>query len=188
MAPAPPPLRPRTTHLVASLLVAAGAAAGLALSAPPHFPQPTPEAAALHGWPALSLIAGRNLRVGLQLLVGAVTLGAYGVAQLCGLGFALGALLRACAGAGLSPTRVALLLAPHTLIEFAGFVALGALEFEAAVAVCRTLRDDRARVGCAQLRACGRRALIGFALILVAAVIEVWVTGAIAKSLFSAKG
>lgn len=173
----------RTTCLLAFLLVASGMAAGLTLPIPRPSWQPRPASSISYDLHDLWVIASRNLRIGLQLALGSVSLGAYSLIQLLSLGFSLGVVIRSALNAGVTPIKITLLLAPHSLLEFAGFIALGAIGFEAAALVYRKLRYDQAPVDQSYFRRLAQQALIGFALIAVAALIEVYVTGPIAKHL-----
>lgn len=175
------PFRQHLTCLVAFLLIAAGVVAGLTLPIPRPSWHPRDSATITHGWSDLWIIAGRNLRIGLQLLLGAFSLGAYSLFQLFIIGLTLGLVISGARSAGVSWAQLALLLGPHTPVEFAGFAALGALEFEAAALVYRKLRYDRTEFDHLSLRQLIRRAFIGFALIVAAAVVEVFVTGPLAK-------
>lgn len=131
----------------------------------------------------LWLIAGRNLRIGAQLLLGALTFGLYGAVQLFSIGVNFGASLDTGISAGLSPLKVALLLLPHSIFEFAGFVALCAVEFEAARLMYRKLRYDLTPESAPLVRQFVRQSLIGFGLIVVGAVIETTLTVTISKRL-----
>lgn len=175
------PVRQHLTCLLALFLVLAGVFAGLSLPIPRIPWQPRSSASITHGWNDLWVIAVRNLRVGLQLLLGAASLGVYSLAQLVTIGLTLGLLLGGAHDAGVSWTQVALLLGPHTPIEFAGFIVIGALEFEAAIIVYRKLRYDLMDVDRPALRRYACQAMIGFTLIAVAAIVEVYITGPLAK-------
>lgn len=166
---------------MAFLLVFAGVIAGLTLSIPRSPWQPRSSDSITHGWNDLWIIASRNLRLGLQLLLGMFSLGAYSLIQLFVIGLTLGLVVAGARAGGVSWSLLATLLGPHTPIEFIGFAMIGALEFEAAAIVYRKLRYDRADVDSFYLRRLARRAVIGFLLIALAAVVEVYVTGPLAK-------
>lgn len=166
---------------MALLLIVAGTIAGLTLSIPRLPWQPRSSDSITHGWNDLLVIASRNLRLGLQLLLGGVSLGCYSLIQLFVIGLTLGLVVAGARDGGVSWSMLAALLGPHTPIEFVGFAMIGALEFEAAAIVYCKLRYDRTDVDSSYLRRLARRAVIGFLLLAVAAVVEVYVTGTLAK-------
>ncbi|MBP6824401.1 MAG: stage II sporulation protein M, partial [Acidobacteria bacterium] len=124
-----------------------------------------------------------DLRIGAQRLLGVLTFGLYGVVQLFSIGLNLGASLDTGLNAGLPPLKVALLLLPHSSFELAGFVVLGALEFEAARLMYRKLRYDQVPESAPLVRQFIIQSLIGFGLIAIGAIIETTVTVAISKQL-----
>jgi len=171
--------------LLALLLIAAGLAAGSAMPVPPR-----PGAAAAHAAPpppreapaleTLAIIAGSNFRVGALLLGGVASLGAMGTLQLLWIGFGLGRLMGAAVGTGVPAGKVALLVAPHAVLELAAFAVLAALQFEAAVLVYRKLRHDDLGLAPGYAAAAARQAALGLAMIAAAALVEVFVTGSLA--------
>jgi uncharacterized membrane protein SpoIIM required for sporulation len=167
--------------LLALLVVATGAVAG---SFTPILQPQFHLTNALNGSDSLNdltIIASRNLRIGLQLLLGFVSLGIYSLIQLFGIGFAFGSIVCSAARAGIQIHKIALLLGSHTFIEFAGFILIGAIEFEAAIIAYRKLRHDRMPDERGYWIGLAKQAALGFALILLAAIIEVYVTGTIAR-------
>ncbi len=173
--------RQTTTCLLAFLVVVAGTVAGFSTSIPQppnHSPRLPP---AGHSLSELWIIASRNLQIGLQLLLGSVSLGIYSLFQCFGIGFAFGLVVGVGFKSGVPLAKMALLLGPHTFVEFAGFVLLGAIEFEAAVIAYRKLRYDQLPEEKMWLTGWAKQILLGFALIVIAAVIEVYVTGFFAQ-------
>jgi uncharacterized membrane protein SpoIIM required for sporulation len=179
----------RATFLLALLLIAAGLAIGAALPAAPgprvQSPPPTvPSAGAEAGSPtspgrtsALVTIAANNLRIGAQLVGGTLTLGIYSLLELVWVGISLGHLLRVALVAGMPPRELLLLTVPHSVIELPALALLGAVEFEAAAMAYRKLRYDTLGIAPGYWAGLGRRVALGFALVAVAALVEVFVTG-----------
>lgn len=165
------------------LLIVLGVAVGWVLPLPLPSWQLRAHAADSGGLSDLWLIAGRNLQIGLRLLIGIVSLGIYSVLQLFSTGIALALTLKAGLGAGIAPGRILLLLAPHTVPEFAGFMLLGALEFEAARLAYHKIRYDQLPFNQVRLRALTKQALLGLVLIVLAAGVEVYFTLPLLKRL-----
>lgn len=175
------PVRQHLTCLLALVLIIAGMVAGLVLPIPRSSWQPRSSDSITYGWNDLWIIASRNLRLGLQLLLGVASLGGYSLIQLFIIGLTLGLVVAGARDAGVSWALLASLLGPHTPFELAGFAMIGAVEFDAAVIVYRKLRYDRTNVDRLYLHQLVRSVFIGFLLILVAALVEVYVTGPLAK-------
>ncbi|MFN0111644.1 MAG: stage II sporulation protein M [Blastocatellia bacterium] len=129
------------------------------------------------------VIAGRNLRIGVQLLLGVLTFGLYSAAQLFSIGINLGLTLETGTQAGVPVLKIVLLLLPHSIFEFAGFVVLGALEFEAARLMYRKLRYDRLDEPSFVIRQFACQSLIGFGFIFIGAIVETTLTVTITKHL-----
>jgi uncharacterized membrane protein SpoIIM required for sporulation len=176
-------MRQRWLCFLAFLLVVAGTVAGLTWSIPQPAWQPATATLALNARQDLWVIASHNLGLGLRLLLGCISLGLYGVLQLFTTGLALGLVIKAAGGAGVSLWKVTALLAPHGLPEFAGLILLGAIEFEAAYIAYRKLRYDEWPLDRQSARCLLWQALWGLALIAVAALIEVFVMGPLTKRL-----
>lgn len=166
------------------LLIVSGVAVGWVLPLPLPTWQPRVDSAGSGGLSDLWLIAGRNLRIGLQLLIGIVSLGIYSFIQLFSTGIALALTLKAGLGAGVALGQLLLALAPHTVPEFAGFILLGALEFEALRLAYHKLRYDQLPFDRARLVRLTKQALLGLALIALAAGVEVYLTLPLLKRLF----
>lgn len=175
------PVRQHLTCLLALGLIIAGAIAGLILPIPRSPWQPRSSDSITHGWNDLWIIASRNIRLGFQLLLGVASLGGYSLIQLFAVGLTLGLVVSGARHAGVPWSLLVSLLGPHTPFEFAGFAMLGALEFEAAIIVYHKLRYDRTNVDRIYLRHLMRRIIIGFLLITLAALVEVYITGPLAK-------
>jgi uncharacterized membrane protein SpoIIM required for sporulation len=176
------------SYVVGLLLIVAGIAAGLVMPVPQQPWSPAAEGAISYGLSELWLIASRNLWIGLQLVIGAVSLGIYSLIQLFGLGFSLGWTISAATHNAVPPSHIVLLLAPHGIIEFAGFLVLAAIEFEAAKLAYRKLRYGQMTLDKPFLLSLAKQALLGVALIGVAAIVEVYLTGPIAASLYPTTG
>ncbi|HEX7049370.1 MAG TPA: stage II sporulation protein M [Longimicrobiales bacterium] len=169
------------------MLLSAGIAAGLAFpvgragaGAPG---QPAARPVDPDAFRLLIRIAVTNGAVGLQLLVGVVSLGVAALVQLFLTGFSVAHLAMRALAVGVAPNQLLALTVPHTIFEFPGFVLLSSLQFEAAGVVYHKLRWDSLGFAAGYRRAVVRRIALGFGLIGVAAVVEVFVTGTLATRL-----
>lgn len=131
----------------------------------------------------LGTIALRNLGIGARLVAGVVSLGIYSLIELLAIGLSLGHLVRTAAVSGHPLHELALITLPHSVLELTAFALLGALEFEAGVLAYRKLRYDRLELAPSYAAAVGKRAMAGFGLIALAAVVETYLTGALAAGL-----
>jgi uncharacterized membrane protein SpoIIM required for sporulation len=169
-----------------ALLVICGGAAGALLSSDP-VPAPgavlaRPGAAVDRGMPLLGrgdlpLILRTNLAFGARLVLGTLTMGLYALYGLLRVGFDLGALAHR-ASHGMPAASVFWLIAPHGVLELLALALLGSLEFQVALAARAVLAarpPERAEV-VALGRRLSRQAMLAFAALAVAALIEVFVT------------
>ncbi|MBL8171194.1 MAG: stage II sporulation protein M [Acidobacteria bacterium] len=174
-------LQQHKTVLFGLLLILLGLAVGLATPVQQLHWQPRITSSGDYGLHDLWQIAGRNLLIGLQLLIGVVSLGLFGVMQFFSIGFSVGMTFKAGLGAGISFGKISLLLMPHTFLEFAGFLLLGALEFEAARLAYYKLRYDQLPLDQPRLVGLLKQALFGIILIVIAALVEVYITFTLAR-------
>jgi uncharacterized membrane protein SpoIIM required for sporulation len=175
------PHRQLFTCLLALLVIVSGAVAGFYFSIPQPQLVVRKVSFADYGLNTLWVIASRNLLIGLQLLLGSVSFGIYSLFQIFGIGFAFGSTTGSTLKAGMPVAKIAAMLGPHTFIEFAGFILLAAIEFEAAAVAYRKLLYDEMPDDRAYVIRLAKQISLGFALIILAAIIEVYVTGSLVK-------
>ena len=185
--------KPWTRGLVAATLIwSTGAVAGVAVAAQPvsvlvaakgpgERLERVAEARRQDMPPARLCIGifGRNLTVYLWLLCGLISCGLTTVALLAFNGVALGQIAGVALGAGMPMERFALLTLPHLIPEIGAFLLAGAIGLRGPALLSAWFRGTFSG---APLAGVLRPATGGIVVIAIAAVIEVYVTVAIARA------
>lgn len=126
-------------------------------------------------------IALNNLVVMVALVAGVLTLGAITVSGLLYNGFVLGTVVKSLLHGGLPATDVVALIVPHALFELGGLVLAAGVALDVTTNVLLYLLESRETVLTrTELRRRVRLVVVATLSILLAAVIEVYVTPALA--------
>ena len=128
-------------------------------------------------------IFSTNFLVSMKILLGLLSFGLVSVVILGWTGTIVAWSTLSALDSGASMYHIAALILPHGVIELAGFTFFGAVGCEGLILFYQKLKFDTWLIDPNRVALNVRRLLIGFLLIMVASIIETFVTGQIANKI-----
>ncbi len=137
----------------------------------------------LDGGDEWRFIIGTNFLVSIKILLGLLSFGMVSVVILGWTGTIVAWSTLSALDSDASIYAIAAFILPHGVIEFAGFTFFGAVGCEGLILFYQKLKFDTWLIDSNRVALNVRRLLIGFLLIMVASIIETFVTGQIANKI-----
>ena len=137
----------------------------------------------LDGYDEWEFIFKNNMMVCFNLLLGVLTLGFSSSIQLIWTGCTVSWVVQSTMLSGTSGQKIMALILPHGLIELGGFTMVGAVSFEGFIMLYHKLRYDEWSFDNERMILIMKRITAGILLILMASIIETYVTGLISAKI-----